>query len=363
MGGPVPLGYRVLDKKLVPCPIEAEQVRLIFTRYRELGSLRALLADLDDRGMLTKARPGRDGVRRGGVRFNTSGLSHLLRNRCYVGEVVHKGQYHPGEHEPIVERELFDAVDAALSSRSPHRLRPNANRDSLLKGLLYDARGHRMTPTSSKSRGPLYRYYISRPATEGRRTEAASLFRVSAPEVEAKVIDAVGLGRAETAARMVEGNGDAIGEAPVLRQRLLKRVERVTLLPGELQVTFRPGEDGEMPLPLSVPFAPARGRVRRAIIGPDPTDDDAPMPSSQRARLVQGIANGRRWLDELKRGTMADAGAIALREGCSERHVRMVLNLAFLPPAIVRAAVEGTLPAGRGITSLSELPPVWTPVR
>ena len=91
VGGPVPLGYCLENKKLVPCPAEAEQVRLIFTRYRELGSLRALLAELDSRGLLTKARPARDGSMRGAVRFNTSGLSYLLRNRCYLGEVVHKG--------------------------------------------------------------------------------------------------------------------------------------------------------------------------------------------------------------------------------------------------------------------------------
>ena len=361
VGGPVPLGYEVRDKKLVPCPVEAEQVRLIFARYRELGSLRALLGDLDDRGMVTKARTGRDGRGRGGVRFNASGLSHLLRNRCYVGEVIHKGHYYPGEHEPIVASELFDAVNAGLSSRSPHRLYPNANRDSLLKGLLHDARGHRMTPSSSKSRGPLYRYYISRPATEGRRGEAAGLFRVSAPEVEARVVEAAGLGEVRTAAYLPEGNRDGSHPPPTLRERLLARVERVTLLPGELRITFQPDEDGSVHSPLIVPFAPARHRVRRAVIGPDSAGDALPMPGAQRARLVQGIANGRRWLDELVRGTMADAGTIAEREGCSERHVRMVLNLAFLSPDVVKAAVDGTLPAGCGLVSLSDAPLVWTP--
>ena len=361
VGGPVPLGYRLENKKLMPCSVEAQQVRLIFTRYRELGSLRALLAELDSRGLLTKARLARDGSTRGAVRFNTSGLSYLLRNRCYLGEVVHKGRYYPGEHEPIVDRKLFDAVNAALCSRSPHRLYPNANRDSLLKGLLHDERGHRMTPSSSRSRGPLYRYYISRPATEGRRGEAAGLFRVSAPEIEAKVIEAVGAGEGEALhLASPDANRDSDSEAPTLRQRLLARVERVTLVPGELRIAFRPGEDGEVPPKLAVPFTPSRGRVRRAIVDPTGSNTAAVMTGAQRARLMQGIANGRRWLEELVGGTMADSAAIAAREGCSERHVRMVLNLAFLPPSIVRAAVEGRLPAGHGIVSLSDPPLIWT---
>ena len=136
----------------------------------------------------------------------------------------------------------------------------------------------------------------------------------------------------------------------------------MTLLPGELRIALKPGEDGDVPPPVAVPFAPTRRRVRRAIVCADPAGDYAPMTGAQRARLVQGIANGRRWLDELVRGTMADAGAIAAREGCSERHVRMMLNLGFLPPAVVKAAVEGMLPAGRGIVSLSEPPLVWTRV-
>ncbi len=81
----------------------------------------------------------------------------------------------------------------------------------------------------------------------------------------------------------------------------------------------------------------------------------------QRARLLQGIANGRRWLDELIRGTMPGTDTIAARESCSERHVRTMLNLAFLSPKIVKAAVDGSLPVGCGLVSLSETSMLWTP--
>ncbi len=85
-----------------------------------------------------------------------------------------------------------------------------------------------------------------------------------------------------------------------------------------------------------------------------------PIRSETRARLVQGIAKARAWVDELVTGKVADTHAIARREGCSERSVRMTLNLAFLSPEIVRAAVEGTLPHGVGLCSLAELPAPWS---
>ena len=97
-GGPVPLGYRVENKKLVPDPVEAETVRMIFARYLGLGSLTALIAELDRTGTVTKVSPRRDGSVRGGIRFGKGGLAALLKNRCYVGEVVHKGRHFPGEH-------------------------------------------------------------------------------------------------------------------------------------------------------------------------------------------------------------------------------------------------------------------------
>ncbi len=75
---------------------------------------------------------------------------------------------------------------------------------------------------------------------------------------------------------------------------------------------------------------------------------------------MAGIAKARAWVDELVMGRVADAHAIACREGCSERSVRMTLNLAFLSPDIVKAAVQGTLPHGVGLCSLAELPAPWS---
>jgi DNA invertase Pin-like site-specific DNA recombinase len=118
MGGPVPLGYRAESKKLVIDPREAEQVRYIFRRYLEVGCLTKLINDLHACKVLTKVARRKNGSVRGGIPFGKGSLAYLLRNRVYIGEVIHKGRHFPGEHEPIFERELFDRAQAELTSRA-----------------------------------------------------------------------------------------------------------------------------------------------------------------------------------------------------------------------------------------------------
>jgi site-specific DNA recombinase len=115
VGGPVPLGYRCIDKKLEIMPEEAEAVRTIFSLYLELGSMGALLAELDRRGIKTKVNGRRDGQKRGGIRFGVGPLAHLLKNRFYIGEVHYRGEVYRGEHEPILAHDVFEA----RSSRFP----------------------------------------------------------------------------------------------------------------------------------------------------------------------------------------------------------------------------------------------------
>ena len=108
VGGMVPLGYVSRDKKLFIEEEEAERVRTIFQRYLELGSIGLLLADLRERGIVTKARQLSDGRTVGGIPFTRGSLAYLLRNRFYIGEVAFRGQICPGEHLPILDRDLFE---------------------------------------------------------------------------------------------------------------------------------------------------------------------------------------------------------------------------------------------------------------
>jgi site-specific DNA recombinase len=90
-------------------PEEAETVRTIFTLYLELGSVGALIAELDQRSIRIKVNGRRDGRHSGGIRFGVGTLAHLLKNRCYIGEVAYRGEVHRGEHEPILSRGVFEA--------------------------------------------------------------------------------------------------------------------------------------------------------------------------------------------------------------------------------------------------------------
>ena len=117
VGGPVPLGYAAVDKKIVVVPAEAAAVRTIFGRYLELGSVRALADDLARRGIRSKPRQLANGRTIGGGRFGVGALAYLLKNRFYIGEVVYRGEVHGGEQALIVDRALFEAVQAKLAGQ------------------------------------------------------------------------------------------------------------------------------------------------------------------------------------------------------------------------------------------------------
>src|SRR5215208_6734520 len=154
MGGPVPLGYDVKDKKLVVNEGEAERVRYIFGRYLELKSLNALCLDLDERGIATKVSRRSDGLIRGGIPFAKGGLDYLLRNRVYIGEVIHRDRHYPGEHAPILDRELFNAVQAARAAQARIGKGVRAGSSALLVRRLFDDRGNRMTPAMHRRTAP-----------------------------------------------------------------------------------------------------------------------------------------------------------------------------------------------------------------
>jgi DNA invertase Pin-like site-specific DNA recombinase len=116
VGGPVPLGYAAVDRRILAVPAEAAAVRTIFARYLELGSVRALAADLDHRGIRSKSRKLSNGRTMGGGPFGVGALAYLLKNRFYIGEVVYRGEVHHGDHEPILDRALFEAAQDKLAA-------------------------------------------------------------------------------------------------------------------------------------------------------------------------------------------------------------------------------------------------------
>src|SRR5262249_42600460 len=132
---------------------EAGRVCSIFQRYLELGSIGLLLADLRGRGIVTKVRRLSNGRAIGGIPFTRGSLAYLLRNRFYIGEGVYNGKICPGEQPPILDRDLFETVQAKLSEQRTSHHATRASSESLLLGRIFDDQGNRMTPSHSRSRG------------------------------------------------------------------------------------------------------------------------------------------------------------------------------------------------------------------
>jgi len=158
MGGVPPLGYRVQDRKLVIVDSEAELVRTIFRCYAELSSVRLLKAELEAQGRKSKSWTSASGRMIGGKPFARGALYLMLRNRTYRGEIVHKGQSHPGEHTPIIDQPLWNTVQAQLAGNTAERNSgTRTHQPSLLAGMLFDAEGNRMTPSYADKQSTRYR--------------------------------------------------------------------------------------------------------------------------------------------------------------------------------------------------------------
>jgi hypothetical protein len=183
MGGYVPLGYDVQDRKLIVNNAEAEAVRGIFVRFVQLGSATVLARELRAQGFRNKQ----------GTLIDKGYLYRLLGNRVYRGEAVHKGKAWPGEHDAIITADLWDRAHAIL--RASPRKRANNSRTqtpALLKGLIFSETGAAMTPTSTKKGAKLYRYYVSMDVIRNRDTGAETApVRLPAGMVEEAVVTEV----------------------------------------------------------------------------------------------------------------------------------------------------------------------------
>ena len=184
MGGLPPLGYDVRDRKLVINQEEAKTLLHIFRRYVELRSVRALKVELDAAGICSKRRTFADGTVYGGHKLSRGALYLMLQNRIYRGEITHKGDPYPGEHKAIVDKPLWDKVQAVLAENRVDRATgADAKYPSLLTGLVFDDSGERLTPTHAVKKGTRYRYYVSRSLitetakdhSQGRRIPAGNL--------------------------------------------------------------------------------------------------------------------------------------------------------------------------------------------
>ena len=179
MGGCPSMGYDVRDRRLVINQAEAATVRQIYHRYLEVGSVPKLKKDLDQDGVVSKIRVSRKGIRSGGRSFSRGALYELLSNPIYIGEIRHKRERHPGQHEAILERSLWEKVQKRLRDRTDRPTEPRTKASpSPLAGKVFDETGEPLYAQSAVKGGRWYRYYVSRALVRGSTSEGQRGWRV-----------------------------------------------------------------------------------------------------------------------------------------------------------------------------------------
>jgi site-specific DNA recombinase len=349
MGGVVPLGYRVEARALHIVEDHAEIVRSLFRRYLGAGSVVRITQQLDADGVRLPVRIDGGGRSTGGGLFSRGHIYKILSNPIYVGRIAHKGQIYEGQHPSVVTLDLWDEVQQSLSDHlgTARTKRTRQSSDALLTGKLYDDGGNRMSPTWARKGSKRWLYYVSQSALQGDKSKVGSILRVPAADVETLVAQALGKQCSNRAASQTDLR-DLIDRVVIGRTTIRVQLSEVA-------------EETDSARVLTLPWTrPSPYRKREIIQGANDAKTYArPLPANARAILIEALRDAHRWLDEL----LSDSGLIlellALREGKSERSIRMTLSLAFLAPDIVKAAVEGRLPRGFGLKRLVDLPMVW----
>src|SRR6516164_8978367 len=351
VGGPLPLGYALKDGALVVVADEAERVRLIFRRYLAVSGINELVRDLRAKNICTKMRThSKTGRTRGGIPFGRGALSHLLRNRFFIGEVKYKGEVLPGEQPAIMDKSLFEAVQQKLSAHQSHKILARQKSDHLLKDLLFDDAGHRMIATHATKAGVRYRYYVSQAGLHGeaRTAQLGSASRVPAPEIEQAIISAL---RKHLNDEQIRFD----------RATLTTLLSRIQVQRNQLVISLNATEDATESDVFSIPWQKPLSKRARKFLLPHgtPRDNLRTERTERRARLVSAIARGRSWLDEIISGSITSTEQLASRKRCTVRQVNLTLSLAFLAPQLVKAAVEGRLPRGINIERLRDPHAEW----
>jgi site-specific DNA recombinase len=392
MGGCVPLGYEICDRRIVIDGREAETVRYIFRRYQELGCVRLLKEDLDRRGVVSKRRTSKGGVESGGHAFSRGALYALLSNPIYVGEIRHKNLRHPGQHQPIIDRSVWERTQQQLQE---HRVRTKSHEESIEKspliGRLVDENGEGLTPSHARKGERKYRYYVSRNCPARGAIPARLGWRLPARELEGRVAAVIremlddessvfedvqktthDSGRIERVLHAARSWSRLLQSEVEQTSAIATLVDRVELKSDGIRVSIKlpiAGAEKSRPqLPDQVTIArwfpmqlKRRGVELRLIVG-DHNRSAAIVDLS----LLKAVARAHRWFDEISTGKARSLAAIATREGISVRYVGRLIRLAFLAPDIVASIVEGRQPTtltAEALTRRIELPLSWSAQR
>jgi site-specific DNA recombinase len=372
MGGLVPLGYDCVDRQLVVNPAEANTVREIFRQYLRLGCVNKLKEFLEHKQIRSKIRTSTAGRTGGGATYSRGALYHLLNNRIYIGETIHRKESYVGQHQPIVPRELWNKVAARLrENNQAHRNGKSHSTPSLLSGKLFDSNGVRFTPTHSVKNEKRYRYYTSQTVVRQAGAKPA-ITRFPARELERFVISQIqlllqepakcttGIKDASRKDAVAERARDFAKEWPTLEiskqhqfvGKILRRVTigqttawieinkmklLATLLGQKSEALPTSRLDKHDILKLAGDFRVLRRGSELRVIAPQGDSHQGERVPS----LVKAVARAHGWYGRIVAGEVTTIGQLAQKSGLTRRYVRRILQCAILSPQITEALLAG----------------------
>ncbi|MCC3306732.1 recombinase family protein, partial [Sneathiella sp. HT1-7] len=389
MGGNLPLGYDVMDRKLVINEKEAATVRQLFNLYIELGTVRLLKAEADRLGIRTKRVVRKDGSISGGKPFLRGNLYRLLSNPLYIGLIPHKEETFPGMHKAIIGQETWDQVQQTMSGNSRKRSSPtNVKAPFLLTGLVFDEEGEPLYQAQASKQGKRYRYYISKQLAQDAEPDAGG-WRLPAQTLETAIISPIQellldqsrlidvlhlMDHSLPDLQVINEQAIALAEKimsdnSISRKDLLQAViHRVELksdsisielsreaLAKLLQIKMSDGQNEDrnvLTLKIDIKLQRKGVEAKLVIAGATKgqTDPD----------LCRLIAKGRYWFDQLASGDAGSVKEIAEREKVFDTEITRILPLAFLAPSIIENILNGRQPETLNVKSLKKINPLPT---
>lgn len=412
MGGLPPLGYDGIDGKLVVNKEEAETVRFIYGHYLEAGSVAELKRKLDAQGVVSKQRIFKDGKRVGGVPISRGALYQILRNHLYRGEIAYREEVYAGNHDPIVDSELWDAAQQKLlqhSSRSRHSKdagrqgQSSSTSTALLAGLAFDTEGNRLSPSYAVKRAKRYSYYVSAPLVRGEPPRGG--IRVPAADLEQLVLREIGkpfrdeIWLLETFGKGLDADHlqHLLDASHLMAKQILSRTDRKTedtdqvdsyqlraiinrIIVNKRSISITLDANAVLarlseinPVLSSITLEAdtilidiAAHRLRcgkqvKLVVGQVETES-----RKIDHRLVKLIVDARRWFEALKSGRRASIAEIARKERRQVSEVSRGISLAFLALDIVEMILRGAQPitlTPERLKACRPLPLDWTEQR
>ena len=298
-------------------------------------SFSKLVAELDRRGIVTKRRNTKVAKYQGGIPFTYGPLAYFLKNRIYVGEIHHGGKWFKGEHEAILDRQTFDRVQAAAQSRTPSSRKAKLSESgALLQGKLFDDKGNRMGPSFSSKNGVRYRFYVSTALLRGRNTEAGSVARVSAVQIESLVVAAL--------------------RGPDNEPGSIEMLERVIVARDHLRLTIA----------ISSAASDERKTTAEKRIewsSKDPATEvngNGELSRVHDEGLIKSIVRAHAWMHGLRNRTYQSVERLAENNRLHPKVVRQNLRLAFLSPEVTSAILERRQPTSLSLARIPKLLPL-----